>query len=114
MPRDVGRRKANCVPRDEVQRVAVTWDDMSRWQFQIVDHINKGRRFDKGDFHDETFEGNYHGQGHVIIAKNCKARTGDGDGVMGDAVSSARDPVFYRWHQHIDDLAKMYYDRLPT
>ena len=111
MPRDVGRRKANCVPRDEVHRVAVTWDDMSRWRAQIVDHINKGRRFDKGTFHDETFETDYHGNGHVIIALNCK--TEHGSGIMLAAASSARDPVFYRWHQHIDDLAKMYFDRLP-
>ena len=113
MANDIGGRRANCAPRKEVHRAAVTWDEMSRWRAQIVDHINKGGDFDRElsrELHDETFENNYHGFGHVIIAQNCKTR--HGPGLMLKAEASARDPVFYRWHQHIDDLANMVYDKL--
>lgn len=28
----------------------------------------------------------------------------EGFGVIGDPTTSMRDPVFFRWHQHVDDI----------
>ena len=34
-------------------------------------------------------------------------------GVMAREMTSARDPIFYRWHQHIDDMAQRFYAKEP-
>ena len=54
-------------------------------------------------------EPSYHSTGHVAIARECS--NGDGWGVMAYSAASARDPIFYRWHQHIEDLFEMYKER---
>lgn len=40
-----------------------------------------------------TFQVNYHALGHVAASAD-----------MGDPVTSMRDPVFWGWHKHIDDM----------
>ncbi len=42
-----------------------------------------------------------HGAGHVFLS----LAAGAPQGVMADTDTAVRDPVFYRWHRHIDDLA---------
>jgi tyrosinase len=43
--------------------------------------------------------GKLHMAGHVVIA-----RINDDPGVMYDTRTAARDPAFWRWHRHIDNL----------
>ena len=50
-----------------------------------------------------------HNVGHDVIA-----RLGDGTGVMANPHTSLQDPVFWRWHRMIDDLAQEYYTTLPA
>ena len=50
---------------------------------------------------------NYHNIGHVKIAYVCRTR-GSRQGVMAYSQVSARDPIFYRWHQHIEDLVQKF------
>ena len=45
--------------------------------------------------------GALHNLGHGALA----ALSDDGNGVMSDPATALRDPVFYRWHKQIDDLA---------
>jgi hypothetical protein len=47
----------------------------------------------------QTF-GSLHNLGHAFFANLSKG----GDGVMSNTSAAVRDPVFYRWHRHIDDL----------
>lgn len=51
--------------------------------------------------------GNFHGQGHVAIALSSQAG-GRFPGPMAFTETAIRDPVFYRWHRHIDDLYAAY------
>jgi tyrosinase len=44
--------------------------------------------------------GSLHNMGHGFFS----ALSQGGDGVMADTSAAVRDPVFYRWHRHIDDL----------
>ena len=60
----------------------------------------------------EYLELHYHRHGHTVIAKDCKTK--GVEGVMSYSEVSARDPIFYRWHGHIEDIMQKYRDtKLP-
>jgi tyrosinase len=50
---------------------------------------------------DGRLYGALHGMGHMFLA----IAAGEPFGVMADTDTAIRDPVFYRWHRHVDDLA---------
>ena len=53
----------------------------------------------------------YHGSGHMRIAYACSSKKSDKVGnIMQSADASGRDPLFYGWHQHIEDLFQLYKD----
>ena len=59
----------------------------------------------------DSFYGQLHNYGHVLIGA---LQTGAGPGgVMNDTATAIRDPVFYRWHRHVDDLAFAWQERQP-
>ena len=113
MSKNVGGRRRNCIPSQTDNGLDKDMKDMTRWKRDITNRINRNERLDKGEL-GAIFEDKYHGNGHVIIAYNCdtlKCDDYDCSGIMLHHQGSARDPVFYRWHQHIDDIAQIYYDR---
>ncbi len=55
-----------------------------------------------------TYRG-LHNTGHGILGALAP---GNG-GVMNNPVVAIRDPVFWRWHKHIDDLAAAWHDTRP-
>ena len=59
--------------------------------------------------------GNLHNLGHDFIARvtDPHGRHLAEPGVMNSAATSMRDPVFYRWHQFIDDIFSDYKVSLP-
>ena len=63
----------------------------------------------------EFVEPTYHSEGHIIIAQACSpiynARSGRGSGVMAFSEVSARDPIFYRWHTHIENIMQEFRDK---
>jgi tyrosinase len=55
-----------------------------------------------------SFYGNHHGMGHVLISLITNPQGNLGEpffGVMADPSTAIRDPIFYRWHKHIDDIS---------
>lgn len=59
-------------------------------------------------------EKKYHGKGHDFIAEACSPifkPKWNGMGVMAYSDVSARDPIFYRWHTHIEDLIQEFRDK---
>jgi hypothetical protein len=53
-----------------------------------------------------AFYGHHHNFGHVLIAELADP-TGpfpNQSGVMAGTDTAMRDPVFYRWHRHVDDI----------
>ena len=66
------------------------------------------------NFGDEV-EMNYHGDGHVDIGIHCSTLPTDqfpsGIGMMAFSEVSARDPIFYRWHTHIEDIVQEFRDK---
>ena len=114
MQSNVGGRSSNCIP-SQGTRYTVTLNDMVKWNREILESVRRNERLDEGELA-KKFENDYHEQGHVIISQNCD-NSGDkvhGAGIMANAQASARDPVFYRWHKHIDDIAQMWYDTQPA
>lgn len=57
----------------------------------------------------KSFYGNHHGFGHVLIALADPA----GLGVIWNTASAIRDPAFWRWHRHIDDISFAYQETQP-
>ena len=51
----------------------------------------------------------FHGRGHVIIGNRCPTSF-RGEGVMTHTETSARDPIFYRWHSFLENLVQEYRD----
>ncbi|HEX2202064.1 MAG TPA: tyrosinase family protein [Longimicrobium sp.] len=64
-----------------------------------------------------TFYGNHHGMGHILAGRiNDPSRPVGADnppGVMYDPATTIRDPFFYRWHRHVDDLFHAWQERQP-
>merc|ERR1712142_399242 len=57
-------------------------------------------------------ENTYHATGHNLIAKDCSQQK---PGPMAFSEVSARDPIFYRWHCHLEDIVQEYRDKyLPV
>jgi hypothetical protein len=50
----------------------------------------------------------HHGYGHVITAFVVAGEFGD----IGDTATAIRDPFFWRWHRHVDDLNHSLQERL--
>ena len=49
--------------------------------------------------------GSHHHLGHVLLAHLAPpSRTGGLPGVMASPATAARDPLFFRWHRHVDDI----------
>ena len=62
--------------------------------------------------------GIYHNTGHMLVGLHCRSKPDEdprnSTGPMGFDVMSARDPIFYRWHGHLEDLNQQYRDtKLP-
>ena len=57
--------------------------------------------------------GNFHGFGHVLIALAEDPRDTSRPGVMWTTATAIMDPVFYRWHRHIDDQLARWQDTQP-
>jgi tyrosinase len=53
--------------------------------------------------------------GHVILSleHDPDGRHLESFSVMGENTVDMRDPIFYRWHKHIDDIFDEYKIRLP-
>lgn len=61
------------------------------------------------------FYGNLHNDGHVFISMihDPDFKFNEIGAVMVDTATAMRDPVFYRWHQFIDDLCLQHKRQLP-
>ena len=62
------------------------------------------RRVDMETF-SEDLEDDYHNEGHQEIAKDCSE---GGFGPMRYSEVSARDPIFWVWHKHLDSIFQQY------
>ncbi|XP_055606735.1 phenoloxidase 8-like [Uranotaenia lowii] len=53
-----------------------------------------------------NYYGRLHNDGHNMLAYIHDPDNSflEGFGVIGDNTTAMRDPIFYRWHQHIDDI----------
>ena len=60
----------------------------------------------------QLLEKEYHTSGHTYIAKACSTiydvANDTGMGVMSYSEVSGRDPIFYRWHSHIERIVHQF------
>ena len=76
-----------------------------------------GKLLEKG-YHPNEFgkllENGYHSKGHTYIGKACSniydVGEDTGYGVMTFSEVSGRDPIFYRWHTHIEEIVQQFRD----
>jgi tyrosinase len=57
-------------------------------------------------FSPSSFYGHHHNFGHVLISalSDPGGPFPDSSGVMAGTDTAMRDPIFYRWHRHVDDI----------
>uniref|UniRef100_A0A182IMY0 Tyrosinase copper-binding domain-containing protein n=1 Tax=Anopheles atroparvus TaxID=41427 RepID=A0A182IMY0_ANOAO len=62
------------------------------------------------------YYGNYHSLGHSLIAfvHDPDNQYLEGHGVMNDVTTAMRDPTFYRFHAHVDDVFDQHKQKLPA
>uniref|UniRef100_A0A1I8NVC5 tyrosinase n=1 Tax=Stomoxys calcitrans TaxID=35570 RepID=A0A1I8NVC5_STOCA len=113
----------------ETDQITVDINDLQRWHDKILEAINMGYAVDESGNRLQLTEtdginilgnmmessilspnrslyGDFHNMGHILIsyAHDPDHRHLENFGVMGDTTTAMRDPVFYRWHGHIDDI----------
>jgi hypothetical protein len=57
-----------------------------------------------------SYYGNHHGMGHLLIA----GANPPGAGVVINTATAIRDPAFWRWHKHIDNINFAYQESQPA
>ena len=95
---DIGNRIDDCrLTRDASNGLA-------RRYTAVLDRME--RQSDLETF-SENLEDRYHNRGHRSIATDCS----DGEeGPMAYSSMSARDPIFWVWHKHLDVIFQHYKD----
>uniref|UniRef100_A0A1A9WK12 tyrosinase n=1 Tax=Glossina brevipalpis TaxID=37001 RepID=A0A1A9WK12_9MUSC len=113
--------------------------DLERWRDRILEAIHMGYVMDESGNRLELDErrgidilgnimessilspnrslyGDFHNMAHLLIAyaHDPDHRHLESFGVMGDAATAMRDPVFYRWHAYVDDIFQQHKIRLPA
>ena len=58
--------------------------------------------------------GNHHGMGHVLLALMGDPHGTSPPGIMWDTATAIRDPLFYRWHKHVDDMCFTWQEHQPA
>ncbi|KAK9869376.1 hypothetical protein WA026_003133, partial [Henosepilachna vigintioctopunctata] len=63
-----------------------------------------------------NFYGDYHNLGHVFLSyiHDPDHRHLESFGVIGDSTTAMRDPVFYRWHAHLNDMFQEFKATIPS
>ena len=85
-------------------------DSIENKYAKVQQKITKAKTFEEfGKYLDEQ----YHSCGHNIIAEACRADPKKEYGIMSYSEVSARDPIFYRWHSHIEDIAQQFRNTKP-
>ncbi len=59
-----------------------------------------------------SYYGNHHGFGHILVSRIGKTGAGDW-GLMFYPAANIRDPFFWRWHKHIDNINFSYQETIP-
>lgn len=121
------------------ERLRFELDDLNRWRDRILEAIHTGSvatpRGDKVPLTEEKgidllgnmleasdlsinkkLYGELHNFGHIAIAfcHDPDHRYLEDYGVMGDSTTAMRDPIFYRWHENINDIFMEYKHTLPA
>jgi hypothetical protein len=60
-----------------------------------------------------SFYGSHHNFGHVLLSNlaDPSGPNANQPGVMTSTATAMRDPIFYRWHRHVDDIFFTYQQR---
>ncbi|XP_078491500.1 hemocyanin-like protein 1 isoform X2 [Ciona intestinalis] len=60
--------------------------------------------------------GSFHNMGHMaFVYTEAMRKLGNRNTTyMGTPLCAVRDPIFFRWHQHVDDLYQMWNDKVVT
>ncbi|KAG8177967.1 hypothetical protein JTE90_014710 [Oedothorax gibbosus] len=113
--------------------------EMQRWTERLLEAIHLGKVIDSEgndiildeetgidligslvesshDSKNHQYYGSLHNWGHVMIAyiHDPDGRFRETPGVMTDAATSLRDPIFYRFHRFIDNVFQEYKKTLPA
>ena len=105
----LGGRKDDC----EIQKFNTSYIEIIEKKYaNIQRNMGNTSNFEKFG---KKFERRYHTSGHNYVAEACSTiynvSADTGVGLMSYSEVSARDPIFYRWHAHIEDIVQQFRDR---
>ena len=84
-------------------------NDMKGFHDQVIRSMESDDGYEKfGD----VIHGKYHSEVHSRIGGVCSSKP-KGCSFLYPQAASARDPIFYRWHLHLDELLEKYKDKNP-
>ena len=104
----LGGRKDDC----EIQNFNTSYIDIMAEKYaEVQTNMNEILNFEEFG---QSLEKWYHTSGHTFIAKACSTifdvANDTGMGVMSFSEVSGRDPIFYRWHTHIEEIVQQFRD----
>ena len=112
--RSLGDRKDDCI----IESSNTSYSRILKERYaEVLSEISRDQSYEEFC---QFFEESYHSKGHIIVAKACSTtfsppESSDGKpyGMGGMAFSevSARDPIFYQWHSHVEDMVQAYRDK---
>lgn len=77
---------------------------------EFAERIEATGRMEATDRNENSYFGALHNDGHLLISMHDNEDTRPG--AMFWEETALRDPVFYRWHTHIDEMFRQYEDSL--
>ena len=84
---------------------------MERLHEEVIQSMESRDGYDLEKF-GKFIDGSYHGEAHIRIGSVCSSKP-KGCSFLYPQEASARDPIFYRWHLHLDELLEKYKDKNP-
>ena len=101
--KNLGERVDNC----EIKKINKSHlDDIQENYWKINEMLN----LTSYELFCNYLESDYHTKGHNTISELCSP--GSKIGHMAFSEVSARDPIFYRWHTHLEEINKKFKARV--
>ena len=109
--RDLGDRKDECV----IEHFKTSYGQrLNEAYAHVLSEMSREHSYEKFC---QLFEETYHSKGHTFVATACSTTLQSPDwrpyglGPMAFSEVSARDPIFYQWHSHIENVVQEYRDK---
>ena len=105
---DCNLLRDTCQIKESCEKSGQEWmNDMKGLHDQVIRSMESNDGYEKFG---HVVDGSYHGAVHMRIGGVCSSKP-KGCSFLFPHQASARDPIFYRWHLHLEELFDKYKER---